>query len=64
MAEVEEEVIFHTIADQVRFSTQTNGDTIYLKNLKLTQAQATSLAWLVNADGNVELEFQVKVKGI
>ncbi len=63
MAEVEEEVTFHTRADQVRFHTQTNGDNIHLKNLKLTQEQATSIAWLVNADNNAELEFQVKVKG-
>jgi len=62
MAEVEEECIFRTRADQVKFSTQTNGDTIRLVNLKLNQAQATSMAWLVNADGNVELEFKVKVK--
>lgn len=62
MAEVEEELTFYTRADQVQFSTQTNGDTIHIKNLTLTQAQATSFAWLVNADGTVELEFQVKVK--
>ncbi len=63
MAEVEEEVVFHTRADQVKFHTQTNGDTIHLKNLKLSQSQATSIAWLVNADDNAELEFQVKIKG-
>ncbi len=63
MAEVEEECVFHTRADQVQFHTQTNGDTIRIKNLTLSQAQATSFAWLVNADGTAELEFQVKVKG-
>ena len=63
MADVEEECVFLTRADQVQFHTQTNGDSIHLKNLKLTQAQATSLAWLVNADGTAELEFQIKVKG-
>jgi hypothetical protein len=62
MAEVEEECIFHTRADQVKFHTQTNGDNIHIKDLKLTQAQATSMAWLVNADGTTELEFQVKIK--
>lgn len=62
MAEVEEECTFYTKVDQVKFHTQTNGDDIHIKNLMLTQAQATSLAWLVNADGTVELEFQVKVK--
>lgn len=63
MAEVDEEAIFHTKTDQVQFRTQTNGDNIHIKNLKLTQTQATSIAWLVNADGNAELEFSIKVKG-
>ncbi len=63
MAEIEEEVTFHTRTDQVKFITQTNGDKINIKGIHLTQNQATSLAWLVNADGNVELEFQVKIKG-
>lgn len=63
MAEVEEEVTFYTKADQVQFNTQTNGDAIRIKSLKLTQGQATSVAWLVNAkNSGVELEWQVKVK--
>lgn len=61
--EVEEECVFHTRADQVKFHTQTNGDNIHIKNLNLSQKQATNLAWLVNADGTIELEFQVKIKG-
>lgn len=61
--EIEEECTFHTRADQVKFHTQTNGDNIHIKNMKLTQTQATSMAWLVNADNNVELEFQIKIKG-
>lgn len=63
MAEVEEEVIFHTKADQLEFKTRTNGDSLFIHTLSLSQSQATSLAWLVNADNNSELEFQVKVKG-
>ncbi len=63
MAEVEEELTFYTKADEVQFRTQTNGDNIRIKNLKLTQLQATALAWLVNADGAAQLEFTVKVKG-
>ncbi len=63
MPEIENECTFYTKADQVQFQTQTNGDTIRIKNLKLTQEQATSFAWLVNADGAAELEFQVKIKG-
>lgn len=62
MAEVEEECVFHTKADQVKFHTQTNGDNIRIRNLNLTQAQATSLAWLVNADDTAELKFEIKVK--
>ncbi len=62
MAEVEEECTFHTRADQVKFFTQTNGDKLNIKNLKLSQNQATSLTWLINADNQNELEWQVKVK--
>lgn len=62
MAEIKEKVIFHTKADQVQFFTQTNGDKLNLKNLKLNQGQAASLSWLVNADNQIELEWQVKVK--
>ena len=62
MAEVEEECTFCTKADGIEFKTKTNGDTIFIHTLHLTQAQATSMAWLVNADDNAELEFQVKVK--
>lgn len=63
MAEVDEEAVFYTKTDQVQFRTQTNGDSVHIKNLMLSQSQATSLAWLVNADGQVELEFSVKIKG-
>ncbi len=63
MAEIEEEVVFYTTADQVQFNTRTNGDKLHINKLKLTQAQATSVAWLVNADGSAELEFSIKVKG-
>ncbi len=63
MAEIEEEVTFHTIAGQVQFNTQTNGDNLRLRKLALTQGQATSLTWLLNADNGIELEWQIKVKG-
>lgn len=62
MAEIEEEVVFHTKADQVEFNTRTNGDKLRIRQLNLSQSQAASLTWLVNADNNVELEWQVKVK--
>jgi hypothetical protein len=63
MAEVDEELTFYTRADQVKYITLTNGDSIHIKNLDMTQDQAASMAWLVNADDTAELEFQVKVKG-
>lgn len=63
MAEVNEVCVFETKADQIKFHTQTNGDTIHIKNLMLTQEQATSFAWLVNADDTAILRFRVKIKG-
>jgi hypothetical protein len=60
MAEIEEEVTFEVHQDQSRLTTRTNGDSLLLNPLKLTQEQATSLAWLINS-GNT-IEFQVKVK--
>lgn len=62
MVEIEEECKFETRADQVELKTQTNGDMITIRHIKLTQEQATSLAWLVNADGTAILEFTVKIK--
>ncbi len=63
MAEIEEEVIFFTKADQVKMTTTTNGDTLNIKGFHFSQEQAASMAWLINADDQGELEFQVKVKG-
>lgn len=62
MAEIDEEITFETVADQVEYRTQTNGDTIRIKRIAFTQEQAASMAWLVNADDEAILEFQVKVK--
>lgn len=62
MAEVEEELTFCTKTDAVEFKTKTNGDTIFIHTLHLSQAQATSMAWLINANQQAELEFTVKIK--
>lgn len=62
MAQVAETVTFNTKADQVKFITQTNGDELYILNLKLNQEQATSMAWLVNSDEKHELQFRVRIK--
>lgn len=63
MATINEVCVFTTKADQVKFITQTNGDSIHIKNLKLSQDQATTLAWLVNADQDATLKFRIKIKG-
>ena len=63
MAEINEKCEIETRADQIHFHTRTNGDKIYIKNLKLTQDQATNLAWLVNADDNAILLIEIKLKG-
>ncbi len=63
MPEIEEEVTFHTKADQVKMTTTTNGDILHIKGFHFTQEQAASMAWLINADDQGQLEFQVKVKG-
>ncbi len=63
MATINEKCEFETRADQIHFHTRTNGDKIHLKNLKLTQKQATNLAWLVNADDDAVLSIEIKLKG-
>lgn len=63
MATIKEVCRFTTKADQVQFHTQTNGDSVHIKNLILTRDQATTLAWLVNTDNNATLVFRIKIKG-
>lgn len=64
MPEIDDECTFATKADQVKFTTQTNGDQIIIKDLNLSQEQATSLTWLINSDDEHELEFQIKIKEV
>lgn len=61
MPDVDEECKFTTGPDQVKFTTQTNGDQVIIRDLELSQEQATSLTWLVNADGDNLLEFSLKM---
>jgi len=62
MAEIEEEVVFFTKADQIKFNTQTNGDKIIMSGFHLTKEQAATMAWLVNTSDNSELKIKIKVK--
>ena len=64
MPEIENEVIFEVPVTSLYFATQCNGDKLVLSNLELTQQQATSLAWLVNAKPDTtKLEIQIKLVG-
>ena len=56
---IPDNVKFTTNHDQIRFITQTNGDEMRIKNMVLTQEQATSLAWLVNHAENLEIKIKV-----
>ena len=50
---------FNVGADQVRLTTQTNGDTVYIKSLNLNEEQAASLAYLLNKQTN-HLKIEIK----
>ena len=62
MPEVTDKCTFELTADQIEFRTQTNGDFVYLKGLRLTQEQATSLTWLINSGEETVLKIRIKVK--
>ena len=50
---------FQAGADQVRLTTQTNGDSVTMKGLNLTKDQAASLAYLINDTDN-HLSIEIK----
>ncbi len=59
--EVPEKCIFVTKPEQVKFTTQTNGDSILIDAKDIDPIQAASMAWLVN-NYDVELEWLVRIK--
>ena len=50
---------FETGADQVRLTTQTNGDTIFIKDVHLGAMAAAALAHLINKSSN-HLKIETK----
>jgi len=60
MAQIPEVVIIDIIADQLSFTTRTNGDIIKINGLNLTQNQAATLAWLLNQDATLEIRVRIK----
>lgn len=63
MAEINEICVFEVGVDQILFNTRTNGDSLRITGLRLTQEQATSLAWLINSGEETKLRIRIKVKG-
>ena len=44
-------------ADQVLFNTRTNGDTLVVNHMVLSQEEATTLAWLTNSPKKLKIEI-------
>ena len=59
MAEIVENCEFIVGADDIQFNTQTNGDTIIIRNLELSQGQAATLAWLINGPSTLKVEIKL-----
>ncbi len=59
MATIPDTCEFQAGADQVRLTTQTNGDSIAIKHLNLDRDQAASLAYLINDTTN-HLSIEIK----
>ena len=61
MATIPDTSEFEVGADQVRLTTQTNGDTILIRGLHLGKDPAASLAYLINDTTN-HLMVEIKRK--
>jgi hypothetical protein len=59
MFEIPEVCEFEIGADQVRLSTQTNGDSVEIKRLNFDKNQAAALAYLINKSTN-HLTIEIK----
>ena len=59
MPEIPDKCEFETVADQVRLTTQTNGDTIHIKGIHLGEESAAALAYLINKTNN-HLKIEIK----
>jgi hypothetical protein len=59
MATIPDTCEFQAGVDQVRLTTQTNGDQIAIKNVHLGKANAAALAYLINKTDN-HLKIEIK----
>ena len=64
MPEIEDEVTFETIIDNMVLHTMNNGDTLVLNGIHLTKEQAATLAWFINHPDNTMLTVQIKKLGV
>lgn len=60
MPEIEPEITFQTVTDNMVMHTQANGDTVVLSEIHLTKEQAGTLAWLINHPDDTPLEVQIR----
>jgi len=58
---ISDECIFQVGADQIRLSTQTNGDSITIRGIHLGAEQAATLAHLINSTQN---HLKIKIKEV
>lgn len=59
MATIPDICEFEVGADQVRLSTQTNGDSVEIRRLNFDENQAAALAYLINKSTN-HLKIEIK----
>ncbi len=59
MVEIPDTCEFQAGADQVRLTTQTNGDVILFKGIRLGKDNAAALSYLINKTDN-HLKIEIK----
>jgi hypothetical protein len=51
---------FEVGIDKIRFQTQANGDTVYIKGVHFDEDQASALAYLINLKKILNIEIKEK----
>ena len=59
MPKIPDKCEFETGADQIRLTTQTNGDVIFIKGIHLGEESTAALAYLINKTSN-HLKIEIK----
>lgn len=61
MPQINEKCNFIAEADNIKFTTQTNGDIVIITGVHFDKEQAASLAWLINNTGK-NLDVRIKLQ--